>query len=416
MDYDRIREMGKNMKIAIVNVHWNNRGDEAALFAVLQGVRKLHPDAEITIILKDSKAIVQFPEVEGLQYSPGQFKARIWDIWLSAISRGTLGINKTLKQTVKTLKEVDLIIYGPGGSVINDRFFWRKQMEYLLPFICAKLFRIPLFVAAPSMGPFDSDKPNRIRKWLLKTPQVMCVREEISRQYLSEIGVRENVHVTIDSAFMDEVNLAENEKKLNKEKDLSEFLATNEKVIGITITDFKWHVKYSKDIQLLDRIENSFLKYISKLESQGYGIVLIPQLFGNQNDANYLKKYCSDRTLIMSDVEDAHFQQFVISKLYAVIGMRYHSNVFAAKMGTPFLSVIYEEKMEGFLDLAELNEYSIPLQEISSEALEEKFDLVVSNHAEIKNKLEVKGEVWKHQAKKTIEYLSKVNVTVDIEK
>jgi colanic acid/amylovoran biosynthesis protein len=397
------------MKIAIVNVHWNNRGDEAALFAVLQGVRKLHPIAEITLILKDTKAIVQFPEVEGLQYFAGQFKARIWDIWLSAISRGQLGFNTTLKQTVKILKRSDLIIYGPGGSVINDRFFWRKQMEYLLPFICARLYRVPLFVAAPSIGPFDSDKPNRIRQWLLKTPQVMCVREEISREYLAEIDVRDNVHVTIDSAFMDDVDISGNEKKLINDAELNEFLTKNDKVLGITITDFKWHVKYSKDSELLERIEKSFFKLISKLESQGYGVVLIPQLFGNQNDSDYLQKYQSKNVFIMSELGDAYFQQYVISKLYAVIGMRYHSNIFAAKMGTPFVSVIYEEKMEGFLDLAELNEYSFPLQEISPQLLEDKLDLLVANHEEIQKKLQMKRGEWKRQAERTIELLSTVS-------
>ena len=34
-----------------------------------------------------------------------------------------------------------------------------------------------------------------------------------------------------------------------------------------------------------------------------------------------------------SEERDTYFQQYVIGKLYAVVGMRYHSNIFSAKMG-----------------------------------------------------------------------------------
>ena len=42
----------------------------------------------------------------------------------------------------------------------------------------------------------------------------------------------------------------------------------------------------------------------------------------------------------MDDMHDCYFQQYIISLIKAVVGMRYHSNIFSAKMGTPFVSVI----------------------------------------------------------------------------
>ena len=192
--------------IVIVNAHWNNRGDEAALFALLAGLQQIYEACRITILIKDGPSVVQFPEMEGVSYFPAKFNAAHWDIWLSALTRGYIGKNSLLKKTIRTLKKTNLIIYSPGGSVINDRFFWSKQMEYLVPFICAKLYRIPLFVAAPSIGPFDVEKPNRIRQWLLKTPKIMCVREKISQKYLKQIRIQKNVHVTIDLAFMNEID------------------------------------------------------------------------------------------------------------------------------------------------------------------------------------------------------------------
>jgi len=370
-------------------------------------LKKNYPSSSITIIFKDGKSVEQFPEIENVSHFPGKFKAQIWDIWISCLSSGYLGINKQLKKMVRTLAKTDLIVYSPGGSVINKRFWWIKQMEYLTPFLYAKIYNKPMVVAAPSIGPFDTSKSNRITKWLLKTPKALVVREEISRKYLEEIGVTNNVHVTIDSAFYDQVDISDNELKLKEYSELNDFLKSYKKVVGITITDFSWHVKYSKDKELSTRIRNSFNSFIQHLEKKGYGVVFIPQLFGNQNDIDYMNGFSANNTFTMNDQMDTYFQQFIISKLYAVVGMRYHSNIFSAKMGTPFIAVVYEEKMEGFLKLAELMDYSLPLSEICASKIFEKFSLLEINYHQLKIQLKEKNEYWRKRAGKTIELLRK---------
>lgn len=398
------------INITIVNAHWNNRGDEAALRALLEGLQRAYENSRITIIFKDGKSIAWFPETEGVDYFPAKFTARQWDIWLSVITRGYIGKNDLLKKTIKTLKTSDLIIYSPGGSVINDRFFWSKQMEYLVPFICARFYRIPLFVAAPSIGPFDAERRNRIRKWLLETPRVTCVREAISQRYLKEINIEKDVHVTMDLAFMNDIDKAANEKKLHDYTELKQFLGSHDRIVGITITDFRWHIKLRNDQELLSRIEDAFHKFIERLESKGYGVLLIPQLFGNENDHDYLKGYCTNSAFLMDDNMDTYFQQYVISRLYAVIGLRYHSNIFAAKTGTPFVAVVYEEKMQGFLELASLEDYSLKLAEISYDNLEERFSKLEQDYETIGHNLRNNISDWRKKALRTMELLATIKV------
>jgi colanic acid/amylovoran biosynthesis protein len=398
------------INITLVNAHWNNRGDEAALRALLEGLKQVYKPCRIIIIFKDGKPIAWFPKMEGVSYFPAKFFAKQWDIWLSVIAGGYIGKNDLLKKTIKTLKKSDLIIYSPGGSVINDRFFWSKQMEYLVPFICARLYRIPLFVAAPSIGPFDTESPNRLRKWLLETPKITCVREAISQRYLNEIGIRKNVHVTMDLAFVNDIDKVANEKRLKDYGELRQFLDSHEKVVGITITDFRWHIKLRKDQELLVRIEEAFHKFINRLESKGYGVLLIPQLFGNENDHDYLKGYCDGSAFLMDDNMDTYFQQHVISKLYAVIGLRYHSNIFAAKTGTPFVAVVYEEKMQGFLELASLEDYSLKLAEISCDNLEGRFSKLEQDHEAIGQSLRKNISDWRKRALRTMELLKSIEI------
>lgn len=394
------------MNITIVNAHWNNRGDEAAHRALWNTLLKKYPGAKFTVLFKDKNEITWFPDDLDFAYEAAQFNASPLEIWIAVLTRGRMGKNPTLKNSVKILKDADLIIYSPGGSVINDRFFWRKQMEYLMPFICAKFYNIPVFVAAPSMGPYEQKFwRNLVRKYFLNAAKVLCVREDISQKYLADIGVTENVEVTIDTAFLDEIDTAAAQKQLQPYADLHDFLNTHDKVIGMTLSDFRWHVAYHKDTDLSACIQDSFQKFIKHLTTQGYGVLLIPQLFGNQDDTSYLQNFMGEGVFMMSNTPDTYAQQYIISRLYAVIGMRYHPNIFAAKMGAPFIAVEYEEKMRGFLELADLSAYGLPLADLSFDSLRDKFEILETRHKDIQNHLKDSLSAWRSRAQRTIDLL-----------
>ena len=156
----------------------------------------------------------------------------------------------------------------------------------------------------------------------------------------------------------------------------------HEKCIGITITDLQWHPVYSRDTQLKNRIQDTFRSAIDEIIQNGFGVIFIPQLYGNGNDYNLMSQYVvsSESCYVVksdSDLYDAYFQQYLISKLYMVIGMRYHSNIFSAKMGTPFISISYEQKMQGFMKKIGLEKYCIVINELNYERLKSKMELVV---------------------------------------
>ena len=86
--------------------------------------------------------------------------------------------------------------------------------------------------------------------------------------------------------------------------------------------------------------------------------------------------------------------------------MRYHSNIFAAKMGTPFVAVVYEEKMAGFLELAGMSDYGLPLEDLSFESLDGKFRAVETHQGELRERLCTDLPNWQHRARRTVEVLS----------
>lgn len=175
-------------RITIVNAHWSNRGDEAALRPILNRLLA-DGDNRITVIFKDRNEVQGFPYPQ-IEYFSTHYLVESPEVIQDCIHhRDNPQITKDLQRTIDTVCNSDLVVYSPGGAVISSRFWWSKQLEYLSPLVCAAECEIPFVIAAPSMGPFEQedDKNAYIRRYLLKARRLI-VREPLSRDYLGSIG------------------------------------------------------------------------------------------------------------------------------------------------------------------------------------------------------------------------------------
>lgn len=385
------------IRVCIVNAHWSNRGDEAALRPIINYIYDNYADIELTVIFKDRKEVQQFPYPNTVKHFSAQYLPKSLEEVENAID-GKGVIDEKMMSVIDTIRNTNLIIYSPGGAVISDRFWWRKQIEYLVPFICAEKYDIPIVVAAPSMGPFNKDsKKNCYIKKRLSCAKVLCVRENISAGYLQKIGI-DNIVTTIDTAFYDDPDMDKNSEILSQQEGLKRFFDRYERVVAITLSDFLWHVEYMNKKDMLGRQRQTTIKFLEYLNHKGYGVLFVPQLFGNQNDRMYLRKFTQENSLILSDMLDTYFQQYIISKCYAVIGMRYHSNIFAAKMGIPFIAIGYEEKMYGFMLDWNLDDYLVMLDEYNYDYLLTKWKMLEINYCTYKSQLVSNREIWRNKA------------------
>lgn len=386
-------------QIVMVNAHWSNRGDEAAIRAILDSLLKNVSDVQITVIFKEKEEICQFPYEGRISYVTSKFLPTYLSVLKAIFFGERLKCSEEMLKIMKIIEKADMLIYAPGGAVISDRFWWKKQLEYLFPVAYAEKLKIPVFFAAPSIGPFQKRKI--FRDCVLKKVNKLCVRENISCMELKKQRIVKNVLVTTDSAFLNDIDILKNQKKLEKNIELNDFIDCNEKIVGITITDLGWHVEYGKNTKIKKQIRDAFSEFIEWLDKKKIGVLLIPQLFGNQNDREYLKLFQRKNTFLLSDEVDTYFQQYIISRLHAVVGMRYHSNIFAAKMSIPFVPIIYEEKMEGFVLTNNWQEMSIKLLDLSADMLRNKYGWLEEHYMELCNKLNKKQISWKNKARQT---------------
>ena len=127
-----------------------------------------------------------------------------------------------------------------------------------------------------------------------------------------------------------------------------------------------------------------------------------------------MSDFSIENCFVVDDNYDCYFQQYLISKLYAVVGMRYHSNIFSAKMGTPFVSVAYEQKMKGFMKKIQQEKYCIDISDLSFELLKDKFEILVKNYVDYKNLLMEQREYRRLESYKTTELVTKLIAELNI--
>lgn len=398
------------MNFLIVNAHVENRGDEAANRALIDELNELYPHCKITLSLRWGKIYPNLPENVRVidQLAPTSIQ-RVIEFWLMRLSNYKFCLTRRAKTYVDSVRNADLILHSPGGPSIGD-LYYDDELGYLRSYIIAKDLSTPYLFFAPSMGPFKRAERRKLREDILNGAEAVVVRDPISKAYLNEFLPELKVYQTLDSAFQFDFNEEDNKKKFDEYTELKEFLSKREKNIGITITELDWHPQHSKNINLLDNIKSTMSKFSTYLKDKGYGVVFIPQLYGESDDYNLMKKYMfGDSFFIIPANEskyDSYFQQYLISRLYGMVGMRYHSNIFSAKVSTPFVSISYEQKMAGFMEKMGISEYCLSISDLSYDSLIEKFELMISNHDNYKNYLLEKHSAMKTEALKTMDIVS----------
>ncbi len=336
---------------------------------------------------------------------PGK-KRRIQE-QISIETKGKINLTSGAKAFYKAINGADIVLHAPGGPSIGDIYMPQETIK-LRRLLAVKKAGVPYAFYAPSMGPFKNAERNPVRKEILEGASLICLREDISAKMVKEFVPLTNPIVTLDSAFQHDIDINENEKKFNEYTELRDFVGNGQNVIGITITDLQWNSLYKGDGKTKENIRETFTEFIKKITGVGYKVLFIPQLFSEANDYVYMKSFAIQNCYVMSDKYDCYFQQFIISKIKAVVGMRYHSNIFSAKMGTPFVSVSYEQKMQGFMKKAGLLEYCLPISELSANSLSNKFEGMMSNYDEYKSLLAIKKAEFKKESSKTTELVCQI--------
>ena len=93
-----------------------------------------------------------------------------------------------------------------------------------------------------------------------------------------------------------------------------------------------------------------------------------------------MQKYIKNKKIFtISSVKSSEGVKKLIAEAKFAICTRMHSAIFSTIVKTPFITIAYEHKTEGFLKLLGLEKWNIDIQDFSFIKLKEKFDDLLKN-------------------------------------
>lgn len=368
------------MKILVVNQPIGNRGDESAHKAFVNALRN-KKNMEITILFYGTKerhsdeAIEAFvasnsktPNVIYIKCRTGWISSRLpyRSFFMPSLACKILEICSPAVQKLKAMiKSSDLVVCAPGGVCMGTYKSW----SHIWLLHTALRFGKKVAIYSRSFGPFseESEIDNKFKSVsvnILKKASFLSIRDNQSQKYAKELGI--DFVEAIDTAFLEKPA-----KDIPKEYSL---LKDKEYVVFVPNELNAWHPSF-KNVESKN-FEHFYKSIIDYLIAKGLHVVMLPQtcIPANRLDYLYLKKLASsyqDNVTVVTDDFHSDDQQAIIRFAKMVVGARYHSIVFAINNSVPFVSLSYEHKMSGMLDVLHLSDMCYGLKEKGIDDAEE---------------------------------------------
>ena len=308
------------IKLLIAGYHgYGNCGDEATLLAMTTNIRKIADDVEITAI----------------SYRPEETKKE-YDI--NSVQR--FNAFELLKAIIKN----DIVLSG-GGTLIQNNTSTRSLIYYLAIIKAAKFFGKRVMLYANGIGPVTGNFNRKLVKIVVNSVDLITLREKFSYDDLKDIGVdKPDIYVTADAAFTIQ-GISDKEAEAILEK---EGVPTEKEIVGVCIRNWnksEYGENYVKELA----------KVCDRQVREGREVLLIPMQYSKDVDiSKRLAEQMQEKCSILGREYAPAQVVGIIGKLSLMIGMRLHALLFAAVKRVPMIGIIYDLKVEYYLDVLKM--------------------------------------------------------------
>lgn len=253
-----------------------------------------------------------------------------------------------LFEVIKAIKKSDVVISG-GGTLFQD-ITSRKSIWYYLGIVkLAQFFGKKVCVAYQGMGPITvrAHRVSTKRTLNKKSVKFIGLRDKQAIEYAKEIGIKEDkISFSSDMIFMMQPPAKERCEKILKDNVHS--FKEGQKLIGFSVREWKDKDRTDALAEVADKI----------VEKYNARIVFFP--FHKPKDAEISKIIMhkmkhEDMTVL---IPNRYLPSEILGTMGMMdvnIGVRLHSLVFSAVMNVPTIGISYDPKIDGFLDMLDLN-------------------------------------------------------------
>ena len=377
--------------ILVVNQHGENRGDEAAMRAMLNSLEKELENVKFTIIaqFRDRNLKIRFDQnidilhmIMPVLYAIGLVLYAIAKFFKLNIPF-LLGIQT--KKIIEAYEKSDLVISAPGGPYFGDIYYKHELVHWFYIWL-AWLYKKPLFLYATSAGPFKIKLMNIVRRYLYQKFNILCVREAFSRGHLQRLlGDHTIIHLTADSALQESLEPFERAQYFKNER---AFLA-KKYLVSVSAIEYKYPGE-NNIAEHQARYTNTILKCLNHIDTKrDCHFMFFPQLYGRvHSDVPYLKKLgwrlpSNLSWEIVDPNADSDMQRRLFGMTDLCIASRYHPQIFAGSNGIPGICIYYEHKALGFMSSLGLKDFAFDIRNLDADAMCKKLDEAIERHEQL---------------------------------
>lgn len=313
---------GKQYDFLILGYYgFNNSGDDALLEAVIHNLLCVQPGLSICVLSNMPEKLRSELNIDSFH------RFNIFSV-------------------IGTIRRSKVLIYG-GGNLIQDVTSTKSLLYYVLILYLAQILGTRTMLYSNGVGPVNRPMNRKIVSKILNNVDVITLREKISLNFLSEIGVtKPEIHETADITL---TMSAPNDEKTDELFE-NEGIDKNEKYMCVSVRNWPKNPKTFED-DMSDVLDEIYDEY-------GIKTLFVPlhEPHDREISARIMAKMKSPAFMI-KNTYNAQNLIGLMSRAELVSGMRLHSMIFASAANAKICGIVYDEKVRGFLDSVNSSDY-----------------------------------------------------------
>ena len=310
---------------------FDNCGDEAMLAGAIRWLRRHCDDPHLTVLSANPEATTAEHGIEAMGLLPG----------------GTLAPFKALvrpyhRRTIKTIQRADVVFWIAGSGVFSDTRGYTIGRLWPLIRLLRRHARRLVFLST-SVGPINQPRTPEMIRHIVDACDAVCVRDPDSETLLRRIvGDSQKIVPLPDLALCLEPAPTETDVELDDDGDY----------LGVCIPQF---FQTSREVPRCAEYKKQFVEAMADALDrlrERHGLRPLPIPFQHDPDTAMARSILG-RMRSPADVFDARMAPAemvrMLGRMRVVVGMRLHSIILTAMAGAPVVSIVYDEKIRGFL-------------------------------------------------------------------
>ncbi len=281
-----------------------NLGDETNLRQLLDWIREIEPEIQLTVISARPEQTVRDHQVVSI----GKFNL--------------FGIVRALRQTDRLI--------GGSGNLFQDLSSLRSLLYYSALIILAGIYRVKVFLYSQGVGPVRSATGRQITKWAMSQVQLITIRDRFSQYILEGLKVsKPKIYLTADPLFDREPLPAEEVRRYWNDLNNSQ-----KPKVGLIIREYRF---------INRRLWNLLLEPLPAASAEYYLLAI------QDNDLQLIRELAGRfRIKALPVPKDWWTLQQAVGGFDLVISARFHGLVAARVQGIHCLGLAADLKIEAF--------------------------------------------------------------------